>query len=306
MDSNDSVPGSSENHYGRKASVNKKHTSYSPGSRAQKSPKDKTSVHRYTPQMPPLLFQVVLVGSIKTTQSREIIGGHEAKPHSRPYMAFIEFLYTTFRKPCGGFLIHEKFVLTAAHCFKRNPESQIIEILVVLGAHNITKQEKTQQYIRVQKCIPHPQFNLETLTNDIMLLQLKGKAMLTEAVQILQLPSRKSQVLPGTMCQVAGWGMMDQNKKLASTLQEVEMTVQDDKECEIRYPNYNSATQMCAGDPKIQKTSFLCDSGGPFLCNNVVHAIDCSGSSDGKPPSIYTKLSPYLDWIEKTIKHLLL
>ncbi|XP_004648554.1 granzyme B(G,H)-like [Octodon degus] len=240
------------------------------------------------------------------TSAGEIIGGREAKPHSHPYMAFIEFWYTTSTSQCGGFLIHEKFVLTAAHCFNRILESKIIEIVVVLGAHNITKQEKTQQYIRVQRRISHPQFSLETFANDIMLLQLKEKAMLTKEVQILQLPSRNSQVMPGVVCQVAGWGMMDQTGKFANTLQEVEMTVQIDEECEVHYPNYNSAIQMCVWDPDIQKTSSLGDAGGPFMCNNVVQAIVCSGSKDWKHPQIYTKLSPYLDWIEKTIKYLLL
>uniref|UniRef100_A0A8C3HEG1 Peptidase S1 domain-containing protein n=1 Tax=Chrysemys picta bellii TaxID=8478 RepID=A0A8C3HEG1_CHRPI len=46
----------------------------------------------------------------------EIIGGQEAQPHSRPYMAFliIERGNNTFL--CGGFLVAKNFVLTAAHC----------------------------------------------------------------------------------------------------------------------------------------------------------------------------------------------
>ncbi|GAB1298930.1 Granzyme E [Apodemus speciosus] len=93
---------------------------------------------------------------------REIIGGHEVMPHSRPYMAFIT--YDGNKGRCGGFLIQYKFVLTAAHCWNRS-------MTVTLGAHNISEQERTQQIIPVEKASPHPAYNPRDHTNDIMLLK---------------------------------------------------------------------------------------------------------------------------------------
>ncbi|XP_044842261.1 granzyme B-like isoform X2 [Mauremys mutica] len=94
----------------------------------------------------------------------EIIGGREAKPHSRPYMAFLQIQDGQYIKTCGGFLVSKNFVLTAAHC---NGE----EITVKLGAHNISEQEWSQQEIPVCHQILHPQYDKETTNNDIMLLQ---------------------------------------------------------------------------------------------------------------------------------------
>ncbi|XP_058396805.1 granzyme B-like isoform X1 [Diceros bicornis minor] len=119
-------------------------------------------------------------------EAGKIIGGHEAKPHSRPYMVFVQILVKETMKMCGGALVREDFVLTAAHCWGSS-------ISVTLGAHNIQKRERTQQVIPVRRAIPHPDFNHNNMSNDIMLLELARKAKQTVAVRPLSLPWSKAQ-----------------------------------------------------------------------------------------------------------------
>uniref|UniRef100_A0A8C0GXU8 Peptidase S1 domain-containing protein n=1 Tax=Chelonoidis abingdonii TaxID=106734 RepID=A0A8C0GXU8_CHEAB len=45
----------------------------------------------------------------------EIIGGQEAQPHFRPYMAYLKIQREEKKRVCGGFLVSKNFVLTAAH-----------------------------------------------------------------------------------------------------------------------------------------------------------------------------------------------
>ncbi|XP_006903213.1 PREDICTED: granzyme H-like [Elephantulus edwardii] len=241
----------------------------------------------------PLLAFLLLPGA----EAEEIIGGHEAKAHSLPYMVFVQVLHDGKKSRCSGVLVREDFVLTAAHCWGRF-------INITLGAHNIKKQEKTQQHIPVKKAFCYPDYNRKVFSGDIMLLQLKIKAKRTAAVRSLPLPGRKARVKPGQMCSVAGWGQVSVDKdSLSTTLQEVELTVQEDQKCEGLFPKYyRKATEICVGDQNKNKTGFKGDSGAPLVCKNTVQGIFCCASEKGTPPGIFTKVSPFLHWIKKTMK----
>ncbi|XP_036592350.1 granzyme B-like [Trichosurus vulpecula] len=231
------------------------------------------------------------------TRAGEIIGGWEAKPHSRPYMANLKYWDengTEYR--CGAFLVREDFLLTAAHCWGS-------KMSILLGAHNIQKPEKTQQCIPVLKAIPHQLYNRWTFKNDIMLVKLAKKAKLNRAVNLLALPQKKDKVRPGKRCLVAGWGSTTTpEKNYPDTLQEVELKVRKERECMDKYGSkYYGSTQMCAGDPGDKKASFRGDSGGPLVCDRVAQGIVSFGRSNGKNPPVYTRISSFLPWIKKTM-----
>ncbi|XP_038225128.1 duodenase-1-like [Dermochelys coriacea] len=231
----------------------------------------------------------------------EIIGGQEAKPHSRPYMAYLKSKTCRSEETCGGFLVREDFVLTAAHCADG-------DITVLLGAHNIHRKEKTQQRVSVRQKFPHPKYNKTSIENDLILLQLAEPAELDDAVYTIPLPQAGRTVDPGSVCSVAGWGKTNHDTKLTTNiLQEVELEVMSDETCQEDrqlQQYYKPSKMMCVGDPDEDKATFSGDSGGPLVCDGTAQGIVSFGKNDGSPPRVFTKVSAYVPWIKKTMRGL--
>ncbi|XP_077934859.1 cathepsin G-like isoform X2 [Halichoerus grypus] len=224
----------------------------------------------------------------------EIIGGQEARPHSHPYMAFLRIQSQEGLKTCGGFLVRNDFVLTAAHCWGRT-------ITVILGAHNIRRKERTQQCTKMRRAIRHPGYNPQTHRNDIMLLKLARPMRRTSAVRPVALPRGRARVRPGARCTVAGWGLLGLNKR-TNRLHQVKLTVQSDSRCSNRFSFYNSQTQICVGNPRKRKSAFLGDSGGPLVCNGVAQGIVSYGDRRGTPPAVFTKIRSFMPWVNRTMR----
>ncbi|XP_036893505.1 chymase-like [Sturnira hondurensis] len=239
----------------------------------------------------PLLFFLLCSRS----EAGEITGGTECKPHSRPYMAHLEIVTAQNEVAhCGGFLIRQNFVLTAAHCAGRS-------IMVTLGAHDIRKKEDTWQKLEVIKQFPHPKFDHTLIRHDIMLLKLNEKANLTLAVGTLPLPPQFNFIPPGRMCRAAGWGITEVGKSGSDTLQEVKLRLMDTQACR-HFQDFDPNLQLCVGKPKKRKSVFKGDLGGPLLCAGVAQGIVSYGQWTAKPPAVFTRISHYRPWINKVLK----
>ncbi|XP_044537045.1 granzyme A [Gracilinanus agilis] len=232
----------------------------------------------------------------------DIIGGNEVFPHSRPYMALIH----NKNDFCGGALIKENWVITAAHCNTKASSK------VILGAHSSKKAEPEQQIKTIKQHIPYPCWVPSTHSGDLKLLQLTDKVKITKAVKTLKLPQNAKDIKPGTICKVAGWGQINNTKKTQSeTLREVNVTVIDRKICNDKH-HYNfdpviGLDMICAGNLKGGKDSCNGDSGGPLICKDNFVGITSFGlpGKCGVPqgPGVYTRLTKeHLNWIKNTIK----
>uniref|UniRef100_A0A8C8UGC0 Peptidase S1 domain-containing protein n=1 Tax=Peromyscus maniculatus bairdii TaxID=230844 RepID=A0A8C8UGC0_PERMB len=219
------------------------------------------------------------------------------KPHSCPYMTFIKYVDVDGnRSRCGGFLVSNNFMLTAAHCLGSS-------MRVTLGAHNIETKEKTQQIIPVAETIPHPDYHPKDRSSDIMLLKLQRKAIRTKAVRPLKLPRANAQLKPGYVCHLAGWGRKSLHAtKGTDLLQEAELMIQDDQKCKRLFRYYIKTKQICAGDPKQIQAAFKGDSGGPLVCDNRAYGVLSYGKAKSIAPGIFTKVVSFLPWIQRSMK----
>eukprot|EP00073_Rattus_norvegicus_P040457 XP_008768950.1 PREDICTED: LOW QUALITY PROTEIN: granzyme C-like isoform X1 [Rattus norvegicus] len=269
--------------------------------RAQKAV-DGPGLHFQSPYsarpVPPLLIKYysrhqILAVSFRGDSSEV----NERSSAFRPYMAFLVSQCNEKKTSAGGFLVRENFVLNGGHCRGRS-------MTVTLGAHNIKAKEKTQQIIPVTNTTPHPAYNTDKRSNDIMLLKLVRSAKRTSAVRPLNLPRRNALVKSGDVCYMAGWGKITPQGEFPNTLREGELIVQKDRVCESQFQSsYIKAIEICVGDSKIKGDSFEEDSGGPLVYKKAAAGIVSYGKTDGSAPQVFTRVLSFVSWIKKTMKN---
>ncbi|XP_078141669.1 granzyme B-like isoform X2 [Centroberyx gerrardi] len=242
-----------------------------------------------------LLFHVLTCLGQKALGS-EIINGEKAQRKSLLYMASVQIDGTHV---CGGFLVTEEFVVTAAHC----DTEENAKMSVVLGTHDLKSvNEKTIRYDVVK--YKHPSYVDIEYGNDIMLLKLSRKAKLSKTMKKIKLPSQDKIIKANTKCIVAGWGFIKTDGQNVDDLRVVDVSTIDLKVCQREWKR-PLANVICAGGYKTNKGFCQGDSGGPLVCNGkAVGIVSFNSKSCDYPdlPNVYTEISKLLPWIKKILK----
>ncbi|XP_042833428.1 complement factor D [Panthera tigris] len=243
------------------------------------------------------LVTLVLLGAAAcAAQPRgRILGGREAESHARPYMASVQ---VNGKHLCGGFLVSERWVLSAAHCVEDLADGKL---QVLLGAHSLSQPEPSKRLYDVLRAVPHPDSRPDTIDHDLLLLQLSEKAELGPAVQPLAWQRLDRDVAAGTLCDVAGWGVVTHAGRRPDRLQQLQLRVLDRATCNQRTYHDGTITQSMMCGESNRRDTCKGDSGGPLVCGGVAEAVVTSGSrvcGNRKKPGIYTRLASYVAWID--------
>lgn len=173
-------------------------------------------------------------------------GGRPADPGSWPWMAAI-LRRGIPNAHCGGVLITDRHVLTAAHCTQR---MQIGDIHVRLGEYNFrTFNEWRARDFRVSDIRAHLDFSPTTYENDIAVLKLHQPTVFNSYIWPVCMPP-SGETWQGWMAIVTGWGTQFFGGPVSDVLMEVSVPVWSQDRCKEAFAHRIQDTVICAGAPE--------------------------------------------------------
>nr|XP_027211327.1 granzyme-like protein 1 [Penaeus vannamei] len=228
---------------------------------------------------------------------QRIVGGHEADPYKYGYQACVTDKANFY---CGGSIIKDNIVLTAAHCMLSN------RLLVIVGQHNLRQYESSRQEIRVLRSYPHPHYGKQGggIFADIVILKLEKKIKFNDKVFPIQLPDLNVET---NMPVVVTWGELVksiENPK-ASGLQVMKSTILPYYEC---LKHYGYADVFCAIAPRQDVSACSGDSGGPAMSDDILIGVVSFAVEDCPPrySQAFINLYYHREWLMETIEKALM
>ena len=258
-----------------------------------------------------LLLAVAVSSAAGAAERRpEIVGGSVAEDGAWPWQVALvkaktKDNYDAFY--CGGSLINQQWVLTAAHCVVddhgRVETAGNIEVLV--GTNDLRRGGKR---VAVARVIANRDYDPKTVVNDLALLELEEPVAI-EAIDVVSSEDQEDRVAPpGTDAVVTGWGRTSVKPTVfPRRLMQAEITTATLATCRKAHPRETvNGTMICAGVPSGRPDSCNGDSGGPLVVearagDYVLLGAVSWGNATCDGWGVYTRLPIYGDWIADKI-----
>ncbi|XP_060535455.1 chymotrypsin-2-like [Cylas formicarius] len=226
--------------------------------------------------------------------SSRIVNGTNAEEGEFPFAVSLRYKSS---HTCGGTILNENFVLTAAHCVCTNQTPRNSSLYSIqYGMVNITRDPVNT--LDVKQIFCH-QFDSEKLIYDCAVLELESSLPNDKSWRSVEL-SQKFVAEKSTTGVIIGWGKVEQEGPLARTLQKLDVDVYDETTC--RNTSRDNTHHICFGSAFGGACNG--DSGTALLVDGMQVGIasfitDKCGVADKDHPNVYSKVSSYYEWISK-------
>ncbi|XP_018573075.1 trypsin-3-like [Anoplophora glabripennis] len=245
-----------------------------------------------------LLLKVVYVSHGNAIPGGRIVGGTPANISNYPYQ--VSILHNRSHS-CGGSIISNTYILTAAHCTYKIPASQL-SIRAGSSFHN-----SGGTVVAVSQIYQHTQFNPDTYDYDISVLKLKSRLTLGTNIALITMIAANTAIRNGDLAVATGWGQLTNDGAIPTQLHTVSLPTITTTTCAGYYgTGVGGITDrmFCAGYAEGGKDTCQGDSGGPLVLSGALIGITSWGDVCGgaKSPGVYTKLSLFRSYVDGIIK----
>lgn len=243
---------------------------------------------------------------VQRVRTNRIVGGMDATEGEWPWQVSLHI--KNVGHVCGGSIINERWIVTAAHCVQDEPKHRLSQPEtweVYLGLHSQQQKFKAVKSL-LSKIVPHPSYNAYTFDYDIAMMQLDKAISFTDTIKPVCLPSPSYDFPVGDSVWITGWGATREGASSGSTiLQKAQVRIINSTVCDSLMNGRLTSRMTCAGVLSGGVDACQGDSGGPMSYNNkgryflagVVSWGD--GCARRNKPGIYSTVTKFRGWIKE-------